>query len=90
VPAVDSAVTASPLQFRQEPYSASRLASAVVITMPGNIFLPAIATGLPRDSVVNATALVTLNRSDLVDWVGQVPANLMRDVDRRVRRVLDL
>jgi len=58
--------------------------------MPGNIFLPAIATGLPRDSVVNATALVTLNRSDLVDWVGQVPANLMRDVDRRVRRVLDL
>ena len=31
-------------------------------TMGGNMFVPASASGLPRDSVVNVTALVTLNK----------------------------
>jgi mRNA interferase MazF len=81
------------------PYNASRLATVVaaVITsntslaaMPGNVFLPAVATGLPRDSVVNVTALVTLNKSELEGPVGQAPTELMRDVDRGLRHVLDL
>ena len=33
--------------------------------MPGNVFVPAIASGLPGDSVVNVTALFTLDRADL-------------------------
>ena len=56
--------------------------------MPGNVFLPAMATGLPRDSVVNVTALVTLDKDDLVEHVGDVPDLLMRDVDRGLRTVL--
>ncbi|HEY0168929.1 MAG TPA: type II toxin-antitoxin system PemK/MazF family toxin [Jatrophihabitans sp.] len=49
------------LVISADTYNASRLATvlAVVITsntdlatMPGNVFLPAKATGLPRDSVV--------------------------------------
>jgi mRNA interferase MazF len=56
------------------PYNHSRLATvraAVVtsktalVTMPGNTFPPSAVTGLPRDSVVNVTALVTLNKSNL-------------------------
>lgn len=58
--------------------------------MPGNVFLPAGATGLPRDSVVNVTALVTLNKSDLAERVGRVPASLVDEVDRGLRRVLAL
>ena len=62
------------LVLQADPYNASRLATVVaaVITsntglaaMPGNVFLPAAAVGLPRDSVVNVTALVTLDKSDL-------------------------
>lgn len=80
-------------------YNASRLATvlAAVITsntglaaMPGNVFLPAAATRLPRDSVVNITALVTLNKTDLTDRLGEVPPSLMHEVDRGLRRVLDL
>lgn len=41
--------------------------------MPGNTFLPAAATRLSRDSVVNITALVTLNKTDLNDRVGRAP-----------------
>jgi mRNA interferase MazF len=87
------------LVIQSDPYNASRLATvlAAVITsntalatMPGNVFLPATATRLPRDSVVNITALVTLNKTDLTDRVGEVPPSLMHEVDRGLRRVLDL
>jgi mRNA interferase MazF len=58
--------------------------------MPGNVFLPAAASGLPRDSVANVTAIVTLDKSDLEGEIGQLPASLMDDVDRGLRRVLGL
>jgi mRNA interferase MazF len=87
------------LVVQSDPYNTSRLATVLVAvitsntalaTMPGNVFLPASASGLPRDSVVNVTALVTLNKTDLTDWVGQIPPGLIRDVDRGLRSVLAL
>ena len=63
------------------------LAGAAV---PGNVFLPASATGLPRDSVVNVTALVTLDKHDLGEPGGTVPSTLMDDVERGLRLVLEL
>lgn len=65
--------------------SNTKLASA-----PGNVFLPTSATGLPKDSVVNVTALITLNKNDLGEQVDTLPPNLMRDVDKGLRRVLSL
>jgi mRNA interferase MazF len=58
--------------------------------MPGNVFVPAVASGLPKDSVVNVTAVVTLGKADLGPAVGQLPASLMHEVDRGLRRVLGL
>jgi mRNA interferase MazF len=87
------------LVIQSAPYNASRLATvvAVVVTsntnlaaMPGNVFLPAVATGLSRDSVANVTALVTLNKDDLEQRVGHVPDGLMPEVDRGLRGVLGL
>jgi mRNA interferase MazF len=80
-------------------FNASRLNTVVVAvvtsntalaTVPGNVFLPGVASGLPRDSVVNVSALVTLNKADLVEPTGQMPEELMRRVDRGLRRVLGL
>jgi mRNA interferase MazF len=80
-------------------YNASRLATVIaavitsntaLATMPGNVFLPAAATGLPRDSALNVTAIVTLNKNELGRAVGTVPESLMRDVDRGLREVLAL
>jgi mRNA interferase MazF len=87
------------LVVQANPYNASKLATivAAVITsntglaaMPGNVFLPAVAVGLPRDSLVNVTALVTLNKSDLGKQAGTVPDALMREVNVGLRRVLGL
>ena len=87
------------LVIQSDPYNASQLSTtlAVILTsntrlaeMPGNVFLPATATGLPRDSVVNITAIVTVDKQDLEDPVGEIPATLMREVDLGLRRVLGL
>jgi mRNA interferase MazF len=87
------------LVIQADPFNASRLNTtlATVITsntglaaMPGNVFLPAATSGLPKDSVVNVTALVTLNKTDLDAESGHLPAALMSNVDRGLRRVLGL
>jgi mRNA interferase MazF len=87
------------LVIQATPYNVSKLNTtiAAVITantalaaMPGNVFLPAAASGLPKDSVVNITALVTLDKTDLDPAVGRLPASLMGEVDRGLRRVLGL
>ena len=80
-------------------YNASRLATVIVAvitsntalaSMPGNVFLPAAVTGLPRDSVVNVTGLATLNKDDLDRPAGTVPGHVMREVDDGLRQVLAL
>jgi mRNA interferase MazF len=58
--------------------------------MPGNTFLPADSTGLPRDSVANVTALQTVNRSELGEPAGLVAGDLLVQVDRGLRLVLGL
>jgi len=80
-------------------YNRSRLATVLVVVissntnlaaMPGNVFLPAGITGLPKDSVVNVTAVVTVNKVDLTERAGTAPLALMREVDRGLGRVLGL
>lgn len=56
----------------------------------GNVFLLASDTGLPRDSVANVTAVVTLNKADLAELAGVAPPVLMREIDRGLRGSLDL
>jgi mRNA interferase MazF len=87
------------LVVQSDPYNRSRLATALaaVVTsntdlagMPGNVFLSAAMTGLPRDSVVNISAIVTVDKADLDERAGEVPTPLMREVDQGLRRVLAL
>ena len=86
------------LVVQADPYNASRLATTVaaVITsntalaaLPGNVFLPAVS-GLPRDSVINVAALVTLDKADLTSQARRLPASLMDEVDRGLRRIFGL
>ena len=87
------------LVIQADPFNASTLSTtlAAVITsntglaaMPGNVFLPATSSGLPKDSVVNVTALVSLDKADQGAETGHLPSALMSEVDRGLRRVLGL
>lgn len=64
----------------------SRIATVVCVALtsrlkwgaaPGNVRLGAALTGLPKDSVANVSAIVTLDKSALTDCVGSLsPAKL--------------
>jgi mRNA interferase MazF len=84
---------------QSDAYNTTRIRTAVVAvvtsntrlaTMPGNVFVPAGLSGLPRDSVVNITQLATVDRDDLSDHIGVLPAHLLFEVDRGLRRLLAL
>jgi len=63
------------------PVNRSRIATVVCVPLtsnltwadaPGNTLLPARATGLPKDSVANASQIVTIDRSFLSERVGRL------------------
>ena len=58
--------------------------------LPGNVFLPATTSGLPHDSVVNLSQVLTADKVLLEEQVGTVPAYLMSEVDAGLRKVLAL
>jgi mRNA interferase MazF len=57
---------------------------------PGNVLLPAKATRLNRDSVVNVSQVFTLDREFLAECVGALPARLGGLVDAGLRVVMGL
>ena len=56
----------------------------------GNVVLPAAATGLPLDSVVNVSQVLTLDRDQLDERVGQIGKELIGLVDDGLRLALGL
>lgn len=58
--------------------------------MPGNILVSKGSAGLPRDSVVNVSQLVTIDRRRLLERVGSLSASQLRDLNDGLRLVLAL
>ena len=48
--------------------------------VPGNVLISAPATGLPRDSVVNVSQIVTIDKQALTDYVGDVSGAQLRRI----------
>lgn len=80
-------------------YNASRISTVVVLPItsntelarhPGNVFVPAAASGLPKDSVINVSQPMTVDRTHLDDTDVVLPDSLMGAVDAGLRRVVDL
>jgi mRNA interferase MazF len=57
---------------------------------PGNVFLPAAETGLPKDSVANVSQVITIDRSFLSEKCCKLPPHLVRSVDEGLRLALSL
>ena len=62
-----------------------RLANA-----PGNVRVTRRVSGLPHDSVINVSQLITLDKQILTENVGRLPAQSMRDVEAGIKLVLAL
>ena len=49
---------------------------------PGNVLLESGEANLPKQSVVNVTQILTVDKSTLVEWIGALS-------EKRVRQILD-
>ncbi len=87
------------LVVQADSFNLSRIQTVIVASIttnlrladaPGNVLLPASVSGLPRDSVVNVSQLLTLDRSFLTEHAGTLPPRLERSVDEGLRIVLHL
>ena len=56
--------------------------------LAGNVLLTSSATGLPQDSVAVPLGLEVVDRSWLVERVGQLPAALVAAIDDGIRGIL--
>jgi mRNA interferase MazF len=57
---------------------------------PGNVRVTRRVSGLPHDSVVNVSQLITLDKQMLTENAGRLPAQSMRDVEAGIKLVLAL
>ena len=61
-----------------------------LVEAPGNVLIPAKASGLPKDSIANVTQLITVDRDFLVQRAGRLRSQLMKDLEGGLRLVLGL
>ncbi len=64
--------------------------NARLVDAPGNVLLPAKATGLPKDSVANVSQVITVDRDFLIELAGRVRGQFLKDIESGLRLVLDL
>ena len=87
------------LVIQSNAFTASRIQTVLAIVLtsnldlaaaPGNLIVRRKRSGLTRDSVVNVTQVVILNKSFLTERVGALSPRLMNAIDEGLRLVLGL
>lgn len=87
------------LIVQADAFNRSRIQTVLVVTLtsnlrlvaaPGNVLIPAKASGLPQDAVANVSQVMTLDRAHLRDGVGKLDPKLLRQVEEGLRLVLAL
>lgn len=87
------------LIVQSDAFNQSRLRTVIAVVLtanlklvdaPGNVLIPAKASGLPKDSVANVTQVITVDMEFLTEHAGHVRGPLLKDVDNGLRLVLGL
>lgn len=77
-------------------FNRSRISTTIAVVMtsnlrlaeaPGNVFVPAGDSGLPKDSVANVSQVVTLDKSALAERAGKLGPRHMRAVNEGLKLV---
>lgn len=87
------------LIIQSDDFNRSRIATVIAVAItsnlrlaqaPGNVWLPRKATSLPQDSVANVSQVITLDQGFLIERVGRLSANLLKQVEDGLRLVMSL
>jgi mRNA interferase MazF len=80
-------------------FNRSRISTVIVLAItsnrrlaaaPGNVAFASGTAGLPKDSVVNVSQVITLDRSLLTERIGRLAPEHVTGVERGLRLVLGL
>ncbi len=87
------------LIVQADAFNRSRLQTVIAVVLtsnlrlldaPGNVLMPAKATGLPKNSVANVSQVITVDREFLSEKVGRLRGQVLKDLDSGLRLVLAL
>jgi len=87
------------LIVQSDRFNRSRISTVIVAALsantalaaaPGNILVPGAISGLPRDSVVNVSQLLTVYKAFLTERAGVLPHRLLAKVEDGLRLVLSI
>jgi mRNA interferase MazF len=87
------------LIVQADAFNRSRLQAVIAVVLtanlrpvdaPGNVLMPARATGLRKDSVANVSQVITIDRDFLTEKAGRLRGRPLKDVDNGLRLVLAL
>lgn len=57
---------------------------------PGNVALSGTKSGLSKDSVINVSQVITLDRESLSEAIGKIDKHTMNQVDEGLRLILSI
>ena len=87
------------LIIQSDAFNRSRLHTVIAVVLstnlrlvdaPGNVLIPAKASGLSKDSVANVSQVITIDREFLIELAGRVRGQFLKDVENGLRLVLGL
>lgn len=87
------------LIVQADAFNASNIQTVVVLMItsnlrlanaPGNLFIGSQQSGLPRDSVINVSQILTIDRTMLTDYVSSLSVKKLQQVEAGMRLVLSL
>jgi mRNA interferase MazF len=79
-------------------FNQSRIGTVVVCALtsnlkrekaPGNVFLNKGEGGLPKDSVVNISRIITVDKSDLVEKIGSLPPTKIKEIIQGIKLLIE-
>ncbi len=87
------------LIVQDDTFNQSRISTVIVVVItsntllaeaPGNVLLPRNVSGLSKQSVVNVSQILTIDKSFLGEYIGSLSEDLQEEVDEGLRTVLYL
>ena len=87
------------LVVQSDAFNQSKIQTVVVVAIagnlelggaPGNVTVTQRSSGLPKDSVINVSQVLTIDRALLGEYAGSIPARKMNQVDHGLRLALAL
>ncbi|MBI3047256.1 MAG: type II toxin-antitoxin system PemK/MazF family toxin [Acidobacteria bacterium] len=84
---------------QSDAFNRSRLRTVIAVVLmtnlrlveaPGNVLIPAKASGLPKDCIANVSQLITIDRDFLLERAGRLRGQVMKDLENGLRLVLSL